>query len=79
MPAEIVGKEAQHEVAAGLEKSVFAAIPAIGGSIAKMLGTINFDNEFCFRTEQINLRLTTIIEGNGQSFIETEAALEFGQ
>ncbi len=72
--ADVGGEEAEDEDAVPLEEGVFAAVAAPGVFVGEVLGAVEFDGEVGFLAVEVDFHAAFLIEGDGESGVEAEAA-----
>jgi len=77
-PADVFGKESQDEVTVFLEQRVLAPVTSVCLNIRQVLWAIQFDDKPGFRTEEIDLHVTALVELNWQLLIELKSARRCG-
>ena len=77
--ADVVGEQAENEIAVLLEERVFGAVGAVGVGVVEVLRAVNFDGEVKGGTEQIDFHVGIAAESNGEADVELEAIASGGE
>lgn len=68
--SDIHRKEAQYEESVFLKEGVLPPVATIGFLVLKVLGTVEFDDQFAIGTVEIDFHVTALGEGNGKRGIQ---------
>jgi len=71
---EVLGEEAEDVVAVLLEERVFAAVAAVCGGVAEVLGAVDLDGEAEGGGVEVDFHFTPVVEGDGELGVELEEA-----
>ena len=72
VPADVLGKKPQHEIAVLLKQLVLASVAPVRDRVGEMLRAIQFHCHARVRTEQVDFQAPRAIERNRQLRIDGE-------